>query len=66
MPLGWKMDKDFKDIPLSESSVSHKLADIQKRCSAMMTDPDQMSELSLEDPVVEPEAPNPYNPYDRG
>ncbi len=66
MPLGWKMDKDFKDIPLSESSVSHKLADIQKRCSALMTDPEQMVELSLEEPIVETAAPNPYNPYDRG
>ncbi|MDJ0909253.1 MAG: hypothetical protein QNI99_08660 [Woeseiaceae bacterium] len=63
MPLGWKMDKDFKDIPLSESSVSHKLADIQKRCSALMTDPDQMVELSLEEPAP---ALDSGNPYDRG
>ncbi len=64
MPLGWKMDKDFKDIPLSESNVSLKLADIQKRCSELMTDPDQMVELSLEEepaPVLDS-----GNPYDRG
>ena len=63
MPLGWKMDKDFKDIPLSESNVSLKLADIQKRCSELLTDPDQMVELSLEEPVTEPDS---GNPYDRG
>ena len=61
MPLGWKMDKDFKDIPLSESNVSLKLADIQKRCSELMTDPEQMVELSLEEPAPEPDSGNPYN-----
>ena len=64
MPLGWKMDKDFKHIPLSESNVSLKLADIQKRCSELLTDPDQLVELSLEEEPAP--APDSGNPYDRG
>ncbi|MDX1508302.1 MAG: hypothetical protein R3358_08485 [Woeseiaceae bacterium] len=61
------MDKDFNDIPLSESNVSLKLADIQKRCSALMAEPDAL-ELSLEDPVAsKPSADDKcYDPYDRG
>ena len=63
VPLGWKMSKNFKNIPLSESNVSLKLADIQKRCSELMTNPDQMVELSLEEPAENPDS---GNPYDRG
>ena len=55
------MNKDFKDIPLSESNVSLKLADIQKRCSDLIEDPDELGGLSLEEPVVEPDNNNPYN-----
>ena len=72
MPLGWKMDKDFKDIPLSESNVSLKLADIQRRCSELLSDPDQMVELSLEESPVEPEterakiAPTTWKPIENG
>ena len=29
------MQKDFNNIPLSESNVSLKLADIQKRCTQL-------------------------------
>ena len=57
------MSKDFNDTPLSESNVSLKLADIQKRCSDLIEDPDDLGGLSLEDPVVEPDN---NNPYDRG
>ena len=42
------MDKDFKDIPLSESNKAIKLADIQRRCEELLEDPEGM-ELSLED-----------------
>lgn len=56
-----KMDKEFKDIPLSQSNVSLKLADIQRRCSDLIEDPDNMSGLSLEEPAVLPDNNNPYN-----
>ena len=61
------MDKDINDVPLSESNVSLKLANIQKRCSALMEEPDTL-ELSLEEPVAsKPSADEKcYDPYDRG
>jgi len=49
------------DTPLSESSVSLKLEEIQKRCSQLMDEPDTLSELSLEDPTSDPRASDPYN-----
>ncbi len=57
------MEKKFNDdIPLSESDVSLKLADIQKRCSQLQQDAGNSIELSLEDGVVPSDA---FNPYDR-
>ncbi len=56
-----KMKNDINDIPLSESNVSLKLADIQKRCSDLIEAPDDLGDLSLEEPVVEPDNNNPYN-----
>jgi hypothetical protein len=58
------MDKEFKDIPLSQSNVSLKLADIQKRCSDLIDDPDYLGGLSLEEPVVA--EPDNSDPYSRG
>ena len=60
------MDKDFNDVPLSESNVTLKLADIQKRCSALMAEPDAL-ELSLEEPAAPKAAADEkcYDPYDR-
>lgn len=55
------MDKDFHNIPLSESNVSLKLADIQRRCSELLSEPEANSELSLEEPIIEPDNNNPYN-----
>lgn len=56
------MDKDFDDdIPLSESNVSLKLADIQKRCSQLIQDTENSIELTLEEAVVPSDAFNPYN-----
>lgn len=55
------MNKDYDDIPLSQSNVSLKLADIQKRCSALLDDPEEFGGLSLEEPALEPEQNNPYN-----
>ena len=62
-----KMDKDYFDVPLSESNVSLKLADIQKRCSDLMDEPETMLELSLEDPPANDDVAdeNTYDPYDR-
>ncbi len=55
------MEKDFNDIPLSESNVSLKLADIQKRCSELMLESDDISGLTLEEPALVVEDSNPYN-----
>lgn len=55
------MIKDFTDVPLSESNVSLKLADIQERCSQLLSDSDELGGLSLEDPVATPDNNNPYN-----
>ena len=55
------MRKDFNDIPLSESNVSLKLADIQRRCSELLQESGDELELSLEEPVIKPEGNNPYN-----
>jgi len=57
------MEKDFNYIPLSESNVSLKLADIQRRCSELILDSGDELELSLEEPVAPIEG---SNPYDRG
>ena len=56
-----KMDKEFNDIPLSESHVSLKLADIQRRCAELMDDAGEALELALEEPIVEQEGNNPYD-----
>ena len=57
------MEKEFNDdIPLSESNVSLKLADIQKRCSQLLRDTENSLELTLEEAVVPSDA---FNPYDR-
>ena len=55
------MDKEFKVIPLSQSNVSLKLADIQKRCSDLIDDPDNLGGLSLEEPFVESDNSDPYS-----
>ncbi len=39
------------DTPLSQSNVSLKLAEIQKRCAELMEGTDEISELSLEEPA---------------
>ena len=57
------MQKEFNDIPLSESQVSLKLADIQRRCSELLQESGDSLELSLEEPVSRPDS---NNPYDRG
>ena len=49
------------DTPLSQSSVSLKLEEIQKRCSELMDEPEGLSELTLEEAPLEPESSDPYN-----
>ena len=56
-----KMQKDINDIPLSESNVSLKLADIQRRCAELLDDSDDTLELTLEEPVIERDGSNPYD-----
>ena len=57
------MDTDYKDVPLSESNVSLKLTEIQKRCNDLMKTPDSLEDLSLEEEetVVVPQLCDPYN-----
>lgn len=52
------------DTPLSQSSVSLKLALIQKRCEELLAE--EQSELSLaERPEETSSETQAYNPYDR-
>ena len=55
------MKQDRDEVPLSESNISLKLADIQKRCSELLEDPDELNSLSLEDPAAVQDESNPYN-----
>ncbi len=55
------MKQDRDEVPLSESNVSLKLADIQKRCSQLLSEPDEGIGLSLEDPATVQDESNPYN-----
>lgn len=59
-----KMDKEFDDVPLSQSNVTMKLADIQRRCSQLMEEDEEELGLTLEDPPAE--KADDSNPYDRG
>lgn len=54
--------KELDDLTLAESGVSLRLAEIQQRCSELLTDPNAL-ELTLEEPL---ERPDGTNPYDRG
>ncbi len=56
------MQKDKDTQPLSESSVSLKLAMIQKRCSELAQQDNEFGGLSLEEPsLVEKDNTNPYD-----
>lgn len=48
--------------PLSESTITLELANIQKRCSELLDDTGAFSELKLEDPSRPAEG---FDPYDR-
>ena len=49
------------DTPLSQSGVTLRLEEIQKRCSELMEDPHGLAELSLEEAMLEPDPSDPYN-----
>jgi hypothetical protein len=57
------MPTDFKDVPLSESNVSLKLSEIQRRCTELIQDTEALSDLTLEaePPVTVPDRGDPYN-----
>ena len=55
------MQKDINEIPLSQSNVSLKLADIQKRCSELLAESGDALELTLEEPLPSADDSNPYN-----
>ena len=55
------MEKDDTAVPLSESSVSHKLAEIQKRCAELLQDSASLNDLMLEEPALVCDAFDPYN-----
>ncbi len=54
-------NKASRTTPLSESNVSLKLADIQRRCAELLENSSELTELSLEDPVIQRDNNNPYN-----
>ena len=57
------MDRAFKDKPLAESSVSHKLSEIQERCTKLLQESGGLDDLTLEGeaPVITPDGTDPYN-----
>ena len=59
------MRTEFKDVPLSKSSVSLKLSEIQKRCSELILDSEALADLTLE-PELPVTAPDRGDPYNRG
>jgi len=61
------MQKEFKNIPLSESSVSHRLNKIQERCSRLSQESEWLDDLTLEgeQPLRAPVA-DPNDPYNHG
>jgi len=54
-------EKGANSVPLSESSVSHKLAEIQKRCSDLLQGSASLGDLSLEEGARVSDTFDPYN-----
>ena len=66
MQIDDDMDNDRRETrgmeaPLSESSVSLKLEEIQKRCSELLSEPDSLTDLSLVEPTAAAPPGDPYN-----
>ena len=57
------MDWEFDDEPLSASNVSMRLAEVQKRCSDLLTAPDGLDGLTLEGDETAPGDDDGFNPY---
>lgn len=57
------MEREFKKRPLAESSVSHRLSEIQERCSRLSQESEWLDELTLEEepPLRAPDRNDPYN-----
>jgi hypothetical protein len=49
------------DTPISQSYVTLKLSEIQKRCSELMEAPEGLTELQLEDTETPVDSGDPYN-----
>jgi hypothetical protein len=64
----WKtgMDWDLKDEPLSASNVSLRLAEIQKRCSDLLDEPESLDNLTLEGDETMLGDDSGFNPYNHG
>lgn len=60
------MDWELKDEPLSASSVTLRLTEIQKRCKDLLSEPESLAELRLEGDESAPGDPGGFNPYDHG
>ncbi len=58
--MKYSQENKVMDSPLSESSVSINLSLIQKRCSELMDEPDEL-ELSLEVSEPSSDTGDPYN-----
>lgn len=56
-----RMETRGMEAPLSESSVSLKLEEIQKRCSELLSEPDSLTDLSLVEPAAAVPPGDPYN-----
>ena len=61
-----EMEREFKEEPLSESSISLRLAAIQKRCSDLLSEPDGLKGLTLEGEDTAPGDRHGFNPYNHG
>jgi hypothetical protein len=55
------MDTKDMETPLSQSSVTLKLEEIQKRCNELMDKPEALADLMLEEPVADLRSNDPYN-----
>ncbi len=55
------MDAEAMDTPLSEKTITMELSLILRRCSELIDNPDDLSDLSLEEPRAAEQANDPYN-----
>ena len=58
------MDGEAMDTPLSEKTITMELSLILRRCSELIDNPDDLSELSLEEPLAAEPSNDPYNKVD--